>query len=69
MTDQQQIENWREEFNSLFLKRYPKYDLGFYSGMAYYTPFVDGFWQGFLMAKRAQKPVELHAAKAASAKT
>lgn len=56
MTEQEQVEIWRKDFESNFidgrLDRFEK------SGH-YVNDFREALWQGFLMAKRAQKPVEL----------
>lgn len=56
MTDQQQIEVWRKDFESNFIDgRLDRFDK---SGH-YVNDFREALWQGFLMAKRAHKPVEL----------
>ncbi len=54
MADQQQIEKWKEEFES----HYPN---GFQqdTSVSYGNYSVQLMWQGFVMAKRAQKPVVL----------
>lgn len=59
MTEQEQIEKWRESFECGYsgekdcFVRHPAFK------DCYWFEKVQLHWEGFLMAKRAQKPVEL----------
>lgn len=54
MTDAEQIEVWRKQFESEFDDVSQKYDSGIYR-----NSHRESMWQGFLMAKRSQPVIEL----------
>lgn len=54
MTDAEQIEAWRSEFESEFDDVSQKYDSGIYR-----NSHRESMWQGFIMAKRSQPVIEL----------
>lgn len=59
MTDQQQVEIWRKDFELIVKKDHVHLDLDRSVLGRYLWMGTEALWQGFLMAKRAQKPVEL----------
>lgn len=59
MTEQEQVEIWRKEFHTVAAARHSlTYNIK--TGI-YLDNHCEQYWQIFLMAKRAQKPVELPA--------
>lgn len=57
MTDQQQIEVWRKEYESMLSESGKQKD--YRDPSKYWNDPIEHQWQGFCMAKRAQKPVEI----------
>lgn len=58
--DQQQVEYWRDEFESGMKLNYPKVSL-IRSGDRYFGAIAEGAYIGFLMAKRNQPVIEIPA--------